>query len=283
LRAGIAFELARFDLGRNEQLAGQNFLSPAKLDADRLALQAAQKDVEAALESRHVAEHEAEVARAALLAVRAPAGAANAFPVRAPVAGRVLRVTQGSEATVALGAPLLEIGDTTQLEIVAELLTTDALQARPGSLVRIERWGGLGTLEGRVRLVEPAAFTKVSALGVEEQRVNVLIELTSPPASWQALGDGYRVGVRIVTQAQASVLRVPVSAVFPHADGGMAVFVLEGGRARLTPVELGGRNGSQAWIRSGIAEGATVVVYPAAALRDGARAKARHVPVQAAS
>lgn len=282
-RARVVLEQARVDVRRNEQLAREHFISLARLDADRLALQAAQRDVEAASESRHVAEHEAEVARAALLAVRAPSGAATAFPVRAPVAGRVLRVTQGSEATVALGAPLLEIGDTTQLEIVAELLTTDALQALPGALVRIERWGGLDTLEGRVRLVEPAAFTKVSALGVEEQRVNVLIDLTSPPASWQALGDGYRVGVRIVTQARASVLRVPVSAVFPHADGGMAVFVLESGRVRLTPVELGGRNGSQAWIRSGIAEGATVVVYPAAALRDGARAKARNVPVQAAS
>ena len=282
-RTQVALEQARVELRRDEQLARQNFVSPAKLDADRLALQAAQKDVDTAFEARRIVEHEAEVVRAALLAVRAPAGAASAFLVRSPVAGRVLRVAQGSETTVTLGAPLLEVGDTTQLEIVAELLTTDALRALPGALVRIERWGGPDALEGRVRLVEPAAFTKVSALGVEEQRVNVLIEIRSPAASWQALGDGFRVGVQIVTQAQASVLRVPVSAVFPHADGGMAVFVLEDGRARLTPVELGGRNGSQAWVRSGIAEGAEVVVYPAAALRDGARARARNVPVRAAS
>jgi HlyD family secretion protein len=282
-RAQVALEQARVELRRNEQLARQNFIAPAKLDADRLALQAAQKDVETAFEARHIAEHEAETARAALLAVRAPAGAATAFLVRAPVAGRVLRVAQSSETTVALGAPLLEIGDTRQLEIVAELLTTDALQVRPGALVRIERWGGRDPLEGRVRLVEPAAFTKVSALGVEEQRVNVVIELASPPAFWQALGDGYRVGVRIITLDQASVLRVPVSAVFPHADGGMAVFVLDRGRAQLTPVELGGRNGSQAWVRTGIAEGAQVVVYPAAALRDGARVKARNVQVAAPS
>ena len=107
------------------------------------------------------------------------------------------------------------------MEVVAELLTTDALLARPGSPVRIERWGGPTVLEGRVRLVEPAAFTKVSALGVEEQRVNVLIDITSPPAEWAALGDGYRVGVRIVTRSEDAVLRVPVSAVFPlRADDG---------------------------------------------------------------
>lgn len=282
-RAQVTLEQTRVELRRDEQLARQNFVSLAKLDADLLAVQAAQKDVDAAFEARHVAEHEEELARAALLAVRAPAGAATAFLVRAPVAGRVLRVAQASEATVTLGTPLLEIGDTTQLEIVAELLTADALKAQPGALVRIERWGGLDTLEGRVRLVEPAAFTKVSALGVEEQRVNVVIELKSPVSSWQALGDGYRVGVRILTQAHASVLRVPVSAVFPYADGGMAVFVVEGGRARLTPVEMGGRNGSQAWLRSGIAEGAQVVVYPAAALRDGVRVKARTVPLVAPS
>lgn len=282
-RAKVTLEQARVELRRDEQLARQNFISLARLDADRLALQAAEKDVDTALEARHVTEHEAETARAALLAIRAPAGEAPAFLVRAPVAGRVLRVAQASETTVALGSPLLEIGDISQLEIVAELLTTDALKALPGTLVRIERWGGVETLEGRVRFVEPAAFTKVSALGVEEQRVNVVIELRSPAASWQALGDGYRVGVRIVTQSHASALRVPVSAVFPHADGGMAVFVLKEGRARLTPVELGGRNGSQAWVRSGIVEGARVVVYPAAALRDGARVKARIVPVAAES
>ncbi|HJW12224.1 MAG TPA: efflux transporter periplasmic adaptor subunit, partial [Albitalea sp.] len=189
----------------------------------------------------------------------------------------VLRVVQGSETTVALGTPLLEIGDTSQLEIVAELLTTDALQTPPGARVRIERWGGPGVLEGRVRRIEPAAFTKVSALGVEEQRVNVLIDLTSPPATWQALGDAYRVGVRIITLAQPSVLRVPVSAVFPRAEGGMAVFVADGGRARLVPVELGGRNGSEAWVRSGVAAGSEVIVYPPAALRDGERVKARSV------
>lgn len=278
--ARVALEQARNELRRSEQLAQQGFVAPTKLDSDRLAVQAAQKELEAALEGEHVAAHELDQARASLGAVRA--GAANAgaaFAVRAPAAGRVLRVLQGSESVVALGTPLLEIGDTAGLEIVAELLTTDALQATPGRSVRIERWGGPGTIEGRVRRVEPAAFTKVSALGVEEQRVKVLIDLVGPPEQWRALGDGFRVGVHIVTVNQAQVLRVPVSAVFPRPAGtpGHAVFVLDGGRARLQAVDIGGRNGSDAWVLKGLQPGAQVIVYPPSTVSDGARARPRRV------
>jgi HlyD family secretion protein len=153
----------------------------------------------------------------------------------------------------------------------------------------IERWGGPVTLEGRVRSIEPAAFTKVSALGVEEQRVRVLIDITSPQAEWQALGDGYRVSVRIVTLAEDKATQVPVSAVFPLPAGGadtaggpaaatpFAVFVADGGRARQVPVTLGARNGSAAWIRSGVAPGEQVIVYPPATVRDGMRVSARKV------
>jgi HlyD family secretion protein len=278
-RAKVALDQARLELRRTEQLAQQGFVAPTKLDNDRLAVTAAQREVESAAEDHHVAGHELEVARAALSASR-PGGSASsgrAFSVRSPVTGRVLRLPQSSETIVPLGAPLIEVGDTARLEIVAELLTTDALRAVPGSPVRIERWGGPGTLEGRVRLVEPAAFTKVSALGVEEQRVNVRIDLESPRERWLALGDGYRVGVRIVVLSRPSALQVPVSAVFPRPDGGMAVFVLDGGRAKLAPVQLGARNGSQAWITGGLAEGATVIVYPSAAVADGVRVKPRKV------
>ena len=214
--------------------------------------------------------------------MRDGSSARGAFELRSPVAGRVLKVHHQSETVVATGTPLLEVGDTRRMEIVAELLTTDALLAVPGSAVRIERWGGPDVLQGRVRLVEPAAFTKISALGVEEQRVNVLIDLTSPAAAWAALGDGYRVGVRIVTRSEANVLRVPVSAVFPlPADGGgatgPAVFVLDGGRARLQPVQLGARNGSEAWIQHGLTPGAKVLIYPPAAVQDGAKVRVRSV------
>lgn len=187
-----------------------------------------------------------------------------------------------------LGTVLVEVGDTAQLEVVAPLLSTDALQVRPGSSVRIERWGGPGTLQGRVRSVEPAAFTKVSALGVEEQRVNVLIDLTSPSAQWAALGDGYRVVVRVLTREAEGATLVPVSALFPlpvvngsappaaePAAPRMAVFVVDEGRARRVPVVLEARGGTHAWVKEGLQAGAQVVVYPPAALADGGRVRLR--------
>jgi HlyD family secretion protein len=309
-RARLAVAQARNDLQRSEQLAQQGFVAPTRLDTERLALQATQREVEAAEQERHVAQHDLEQARAALVATRS-LSSGKPFALRAPVAGQVLRVLQASETPVTLGMPLLELGDLAQLQVVTELLTADALATPPGSLVRIDRWGGPSLLQGRVRRVEPAAFTKVSALGVEEQRVRVLIDITSPTPEWQALGDGFRVGVRIVTLALPQVVTVPVSAVFPlpagqAAGSGLAappaagatsvgqggaaapttqaeaaerqaVFVVEDGRARLQPVLVGARNGSQAWLRSGLAAGAQVVIYPGAKVIDGARVKSRQL------
>jgi HlyD family secretion protein len=279
--AQVALEQARNELRRTEQLALQGFVAPTKIDADRLAAQAAQKELDTALESEHIARHDLEQARAALGAVKGGQGAE--FALRSPVAGRVLKVHQTSETTVAMGTPLVDVGDIGRLEIVAELLTSDALHASPGRVVRIERWGGPTVLEGRVRRVEPAAFTKVSALGVEEQRVNVIIDLVSPREQWLGLGDGFRVGVRIVTRSEGSVLRVPASAVFPWpaaVEGAASapshgVFRVDGGQARLQPVRLGARNGSQAWIQEGLQAGQHVIVYPPAAVMDGVRVKAR--------
>lgn len=277
--ARIGLRKAEADLARTEPLAAQGFVAATRLDADRLAAQAARAELDAARAEQRVASHELEQARAAHDVARRPGGGGAAFTLRAPVAGRVLRIAQPSEASVTLGTPLLEIGDTTRLEVVAELLTADALQAAPGRRVVIERWGGPAALEGRVRRVEPSAFTKVSALGVEEQRVNVLIDIVSPPADWGELGDGWRVGVRVVTLSLGDALRVPSSAVFalPAADDGheMAVFAVRDGRARLTPVDVGARNGRDAWIRSGLDTGAAVVVYPPAGLVDGARVAPR--------
>lgn len=282
----VALAQAKSDLVRSEQLAQQGFVAPTKLDSDRLAVQAAQQGLAAAEQAQHVAEHEVRQAQAALLA-SAPLGAAPGMPfvLRAPVAGRVLKLAQASETTVAPGTLLLELGDTARLEIVAELLTTEALPLAAGAPVRIDRWGGPGELQARVRQVEPAGFTKVSSLGVEEQRVKVLIDLSSPPEQWRALGDGYRVGVRILTQQRDGVLLVPVSAVFPPpgqpaVSGQAAVFVLADGRARLKTITLGGRNGQQAWVSSGLSEGETVIVYPPAAVAEGVRVKARVVPTQ---
>jgi HlyD family secretion protein len=275
----VALEQARLQLARSEALSQQGFVAASKLDVDRLGVAAAAKELEVVADERHAALHELEQARAALVAVQqADAGPARAFAVRSPAAGSVLHVLHESEGALALGTPLVELGDVGRLEVVAELLTTDAVRARPGSRVLIERWGGDQPLEGRVRLVEPGGFTKVSALGVEEQRVDVVIDLTSPRAQWEALGDGFRVGVRVVTLSLPKALQVPVSAVFPRADGaGMAVFKLVDGRAREVPVKVGERNGVAAWITDGLQAGDTVVVYPPAGVRDGARARRRVV------
>ncbi len=276
-RAQVAVAQARIELRHSEELAQQGFVAATKLQNDRLNLRAAQKEHETAVLDRRVAGHELEQARAAL-AVGEGGGSRNAFVVRAPVDARVLEVTQASAAAVTIGSPLLILGDTRQLEVVAELLTAEALQAPPGTPARIDRWGGSTILEGRVRLVEPGAFTKVSALGVEEQRVRVLIDLVSPYEAWQALGDGYRVGVRLVVRREENVLRVPVSAVFPREVDGrreMAVFVIESGRARVVPVEVGDRNGVDAWVKAGLEEGMRVLVYPPASVREGVRVRVR--------
>lgn len=278
---GIAQAQAQQELSRSEALARQGYLSAARRDSDALALQAAQQNLKAAQSELKIAQHEAAQARAALGVYGGAGGAGaagNGFVLRAPVAGQVLRVQQPSEGVVALGAPLLELGDTAQLEVVAELLSTDALAVRPGQPVQIERWGGPAVLKGQVLRVEPGAFTKVSALGVEEQRVRVLVKLLSPPAERQQLGDGYRVGVRILTRSAEGALLVPVSAVFPLprvAAGRHAVFRVEGGRARLTEVKLEARNGAVAWVAGGLDAGSQVVSYPPQDLQDGARVKPR--------
>lgn len=278
--AEAALRRARNDLARSETLANQGFVAASRLEGERLAALAAQQELAAARAERDMAGHEVEQARAALMAVRNPTSVGErGLAVRAPVGGRVLRVVQASEAVVPFGTPLLELGDLSTLEVVAELLTADALQAKPGSPVLITRWGG-AALAGRVRRVEPAAFTKISALGVEEQRVRVLIDIASPPEAWRALGVGYRVNVRIVTLALDRVLKIPVSAVFPVPQGneqgrGMAVYTVADGRARLTPVQLGARNDAEAWVRAGLEQGAEVIIYPGANVADGARVKVR--------
>ena len=311
--AQVGVDQALNEQRRNAQLVAQGFVSPAKADADRLALDAATREREAAVESERVARFELQQTRVALELSSAAASSGRTFTVRAPVAGMVLRVHQASEGVVGVGTPLLDLADTTRIEIVAELLTGDAALARPGSPVRIERWGGPGSLAGQVRRVEPAAFTKVSALGVEEQRVNVLIDLVPASAASMGgagrtdaaptalLGDGWRVVVRILTRQEADVLRVPVSAVFPWpgpaqpaaaplsqaASGAadpvagqgtpdaMGVFVIEGGRARLRAVQVVARNGSLAWVRSGLTPGEVVIAYPPPAVADGVRVKPR--------
>jgi len=188
--------------------------------------------------------------------------------VRAPAGGRVLKVLRKSEGVVGAGEPLLEIGDARALEVAVEVLSADAVRIAPGTRVLFERWGGPVPLEGRVRVVEPTAFTKVSALGVEEQRVRVIAGITSPRQLWERLGDGYRVEASFILWEGEDVLQVPASALFRYQQG-WAVFVEEGAFARRRLVQVDHRNGLAAEILSGLAEGERVIVHPDDSVEDG--------------
>jgi HlyD family secretion protein len=276
-RAKAALKQAKADLARAQQLAKDNLVPPAQLEQTELAVTVQAKEFEAAVFQDNVAGHQVELARAALLQARRgidPKAAPDRLEIRSPVAGRVLRVLQESEAVVALGAPLLEIADPSDLEVVVDVLTTDAVQIKPGMRVRIERYGANAPLDGRVRLIEPSAFTKVSALGVEEQRVNVLIDLVSPREQWKTLGDGYRVETRVIVFEEANVVKVPTGALFREGEQ-WAVFALDGNTARKRVVEVGHRNGLEATIAKGLAAGESVIVYPSDAVKNGVKVKRR--------
>ena len=276
-RAQVALDLARSDDERNRNLALQGFTSKQALERSERDVELRTKELAAARFEGHAAEHQLSLARAALTRARAGAserGTGERWEIRSPVAGRVLRVAQESEAVVTVGAPIVELGDPRNLEVVVDVLTADATLIRAGADARLDRGAGTPPLAGRVRLVEPAAFTKLSALGVEEQRVNVVIDFVSPPAEWQDLADGYRIDARIVVDRRADAIVVPVGALFRHGAQ-WGVFVVDGGRARLRAVEAGPRAGTAAIIASGVAPGERVVVYPGDAVRDGARVTAR--------
>jgi HlyD family secretion protein len=201
-------------------------------------------------------------------------GAARSFAIRSPIDGVVLKRLRESEAVVPAGEPLLELGDPRLLEIVSDLLSTDAVKVQPGAAVLLEQWGGEHPLRARVRLVEPSGFMKVSALGVEEQRVNVVMDFLDPLEAWSALGDGYRVEVRIVVWEGESVLKLPTSSLFRRGEA-WAVFAMRDGQAELRLIEVGRRNGTSAEVVSGLSEGESVVLHPSGSLRDGSRVARR--------
>ncbi len=264
---------ARQELRRQELLLEQSGGSASAVERARAALQAREAERRSARFGVQVAEQEVENAR--LLAERDPdSRETDAVPIPSPVAGRVLRVMQESESVVQPGTPLLEVGDVANLELVVDLLSADAVRVRPGAAAEIERWGGDGTLAARVRTVEPSAFTRVSALGIEEQRVNVVLDLTDPHEAWASLGDGYRVEARIVVWEEEDVVVAPASAVF-RRDGSWFAFRVESGRAREVEVEVGERSDVEAQILSGLEPGDEVVLYPGDRVADGARVEER--------
>lgn len=268
--------LARQELERSESLRASNFISPQALDRARSEVVRTQAALSASGHAANVARFELDVARAALASTSGlqAGGAAETIEVRAPVDARVLKVVRESEGAVQAGDPLVEIGNPETLEIEVEVLSTQAVRIAPGSRVLVDRWGGESVLQGAVRLVEPYGFTKVSALGVEEQRVRVIVDFTSPREQWRRLGDGYRVEARFVVWEGAEVLQVPAGALFRHGDG-WAVFVVDGGRARLRPVDVGQRAGLAAQVKSGLSVGEPVIDHPDDKIRDGVRVRAR--------
>ncbi len=264
---------ANADRDRAAALAAQGVLSNQENElAATRALTAAQ-DERAATFALAVARHEVTQARATLARGLDPAATPQSLALTAPVSGFVLRVYEESSRPVLAGTPLLEIGDPTDLEVVVEVLSRDAVAIRPGAPVVLERWGGPAPLTARVRLVEPAAFTKISALGVEEQRVNVIADLTSPAAARPSLGDAYRVEARVITAELAKVLRAPAGALF-QLNGRWHTYVADGSRARLREVTPGLSDGLLTEIVSGLAEGDRVIVYPPDTLADGKRIRA---------
>jgi HlyD family secretion protein len=265
-RARTARDQSGIDHERARKLAVDGIMAAGDLDHARLAFELAERDLAAAEAAAHTADHDVESARAALTRVRD--GGDEPFQITAPIAGRVFRVLQESAGVVGQGTPLLEIADPADLEIVVDVLTSDAVRIRPGAPVRIERWGGEAPLDAWVRLVEPSGYTKVSALGVEEQRTNVVIDLSSPPTAWQALGDGFRVDARIVVFHAADALKVPASALFRDGEG-WATFTVDHDRARKRPVVSPRRNAREALIERGLAEGDIVILYPTDAIADG--------------
>jgi HlyD family secretion protein len=247
-------------------------VSPAAREDAQLLATTRRRELEAATSRAETAAHDVEIARGALLAASPASGSSGPrTDVRAPVSGRVLRVLEESERVLPAGTTILELGDPARLEIVSDLLSTDAVKVRPGDTMLVEEWGGDRPLRARVRLVEPSGFTKVSALGVEEQRVNVIADLVD---STGPLGDRFRVLARVVLWGSDRVLKVPVSALTRQGEG-WAAFVVQGGRARSRPVTVGHRGAFEAEVTSGLREGEEVVAYPSDLIREGVRVRGR--------
>ena len=274
--ASADLEYANNELARLKPLMEEGMVSREAFDRVNTRARVAAAAVRTADFNVEVARYELEAAQTTLeySAATSSGVPAESVPVRSPIDGRILRVEHECEGPVRTGEPLLEVGDPNALEIEVDVLSADAVRIQAGIPVVFERWGGDQPLQGVVRIVEPVGFTKVSALGVEEQRVLVISDFVSPAEDWARLGDGYRVEARFVLWQEDDVLQVPASSLFRY-DGGWALFVVEDDRAVRRVVGVGQRNGLIAQILEGVAEGDTVIVHPSDAVEDGRRVRAR--------
>jgi HlyD family secretion protein len=267
-RALEDYQQAERELKRSEQL--EKIITKEELEQARNKEVTSTKELEAAKFGAQAAASEVKVARAGLVGIEGGSPQPMVISIHSPVSGCVLQVVEKSERVVQAGAPLLVFGNPKNLEIVTDVLTTDAVNIKPGAPVELEGWGGDHPLKARVRLVEPSGFSKVSALGVEEKRVNVIADFIDAP---ERLGDGFRIEASIVTWQGSDVLKIPVSAAFREKEG-WGVFVIAGGRARRRPVKLGHRNQAEVEVLGGLTDGEQVILHPSNQLSDGARVRA---------
>ncbi len=268
--AGADAALAKTEVNRIGKLFKQGHISRGQLDQAEARTRSTEAVERSATFNVDVALHELEVARTALKYSSSLQTdvAAEKVKVTSPIDGRILSIQHKCEGVVQAGQPLLEVGDTSALEVVVNVLSADAVRIEPGMRVLFEHWGGEQTLEGMVTTVEPVGFTKVSALGVEEQRVRVIVEFTSDPELWRRVGDGYRVEGKFILWEADDVLQIPASALFRYKDG-WAVFVANADKAELRQVEPGERNGLVAGIQEGLAENEQVITHPDDSLENG--------------
>ena len=274
--AEAQYEFARAEYARMQELVKEGSVSKRDLDSAERDYKARHAGLDTARAALQVRNYELEVARAQLvspLETQDLREACDCIPITAPVSGRILQITDRSERVVREGDVLMQIGDPKDLEIVVDYLSMDAVRIEAGQRVIIDNWGGEKPLVGRVRLVEPFGFLKISALGIEEQRVNVIIDFVGEDG-WEKLGHGYQVETRVVLWEADEVLSVPLTALFRNGDK-WALFVEEEGRAKLREVETGQKNGVVAEIRAGVAAGEKVVLHPSDRVSDDTRIRSR--------
>jgi HlyD family secretion protein len=275
-RIEAALDFARSELDRALALADKETISAKALDQAKLDVATNEAALASAKAQLDIRRSEYARARARMIdpaSATEPTGPACCIEIRAPASGRVLQVIQESGGVVEAGTPLLTIGDPRDMEVVADLLSTDAVQVEPGAPVRIEGWGG-PPIRGRVTRVDPSGFTKVSALGIEEQRVRTIMDFVDPPEAWSRIGDDFRVIVHITVWMADDALTVPVAALF-RQDDEWAVFAIRDGRAAATPVTIGHRNNRVAEVLSGLSAGDRVVLHPSDRVVDGAAVSER--------
>jgi HlyD family secretion protein len=273
-KARAAHSFAASELRRFEKLSAEKTISVQELENAQLREASTAKELSAA--EGALRQTEADLAEFFSTGDSATNAVCVPREVKAPSSGLVLRVLEENARVVAAGTPLLEIGDPADLEVVVEVLSRDGAAISPGAKVEFEQWGGAEPLVGRVRLVEPAAFTKISALGVEEQRVNVIADLVTPPDGRRNVGDNFRVEAKIIVWEAADALKVPAGALFRQGDQ-WATFVMSEGRAHLRFVKAGRSSGTETQVLEGLKPGEQVILYPGSRVRDGQRVKALQV------